>query len=120
MRPIVSQVFKATRWLHNLGIAHRDLSLENVLLTENSSSELQVKIIDFGMASMSRHTVRNVRGKPSYQAPEMHTYAQYDTFLADNFALGVVLYSMAVRNYPWEHTKPGKDRKFEFAKKSGV
>ncbi|CAK0819824.1 unnamed protein product [Prorocentrum cordatum] len=37
MQPIVLQIFTAVRWLHELGIAHRDLSLENVLLTHGSA-----------------------------------------------------------------------------------
>jgi serine/threonine protein kinase len=30
---------KLDRWLHDLGVAHRDLSLENILLTEASGAE---------------------------------------------------------------------------------
>lgn len=121
MRPIVAQVFNAVRWLHNLGIAHRDLSLENVMLTRSKSgSQLQVKVIDFGMATLSRTATNEVRGKPSYQAPEMHGSGEYDTFLSDNFAVGVIVYCMAVQNYPWEETTPGTDARFAFASKNGM
>lgn len=120
MRPIVSQMFAAVCWLHDVGIAHRDLSCENVMLTELGENVLQVKIIDFGMASLSRMALKQVRGKRSYQAPEMHDAAEYDIFLADDFSLGVILYCMAVHYYPWEHTKPGKDRSCEFARAHGV
>lgn len=120
MRPLAAQIFNAVRWLHNLGIAHRDLSLENVLLTVSDDSDLQVKVIDFGMATLCRTAVKEVRGKPSYQAPEMHGKGEYDTLLADNFAVGVIVYCMAVHNYPWEHTTPGKDVRFEFACQSGL
>mmetsp|Transcript_83926 Transcript_83926/g.153195 ORF Transcript_83926/g.153195 Transcript_83926/m.153195 type:complete len:487 (-) Transcript_83926:108-1568(-) len=120
MRPLVVQIFNAVRWLHNLSIAHRDLSLENVLLTGSDDSDLQVKVIDFGMATLSRTAREEVRGKPSYQAPEMHGSGEYDTFLADNFAVGVIVYCMAVHNYPWEHTTPGMDVRFEFARRSGL
>lgn len=120
MRPVLSQMFAGVCWLHNIGIAHRDLSCENVLLTDNSENEVQVKIIDFGMACLSRRVAREVRGKRSYQAPEMHAPAEFDTFLADIFSVGVTTYCMAVHYYPWEHTKPGKDRSFEFARMNGV
>mmetsp|Transcript_8692 Transcript_8692/g.15893 ORF Transcript_8692/g.15893 Transcript_8692/m.15893 type:complete len:442 (-) Transcript_8692:280-1605(-) len=120
MRPIVSQMFMGVCWLHNLGIAHRDLSVENVLLTDNGEKGPQVKIIDFGMASLCRTAKQEVRGKRSYQAPEMHLPTDYDTFLADNFAVGVIVYCMGVHYYPWEQTKPGKDRSFEFARVNGL
>jgi len=120
MRPILSQMFEGICSLHNRGIAHGDLSLENVLLHDTGGNGLQVKIIDFGMASLSRRANRQVRGKRSYQAPEMHGSSEYDLFLADNFAAGVITYCMAVHYYPWEHTKPGKDANFEFARKRGL
>merc|ERR1719265_1532472 len=90
------------------------------MLTDGGERGLQVKIIDFGMASLSRTAIREVRGKRSYQAPEMHGSTEFDTFLADNFALGVICYCMAVHYYPWEQTKPGKDRSCEFALMNGM
>lgn len=119
MRPIVSQIFKGVCWLHDLGIAHNDLSCENVLLACNGNNGLAVKIVDFGMASLS--PVASCRGgKPSYQAPEMHGKAQYSTYLADNFAVGVIICCMAVHNYPWLSTKPGKDRSCMYAQAYGM
>jgi len=119
IRPIVSQIFTGVCWLHNLGVAHCDLSLENLMLSETSEKGLQVRIIDFGMASLSRRCDQT-RGKRSYQAPEMHEGVEYDLFLADNFAVGIIVYCMAVRYYPWEVTKPGKDVSCEFAKQHGL
>jgi len=114
MQPLVGQMFSAVRWLHNLGIAHRDLSLENILLTDTGSDGLQVKVIDFGMASLTQKVRREVRGKQSYQAPEMHMEPEYDTFLADIFALGVVLFAMAAQDYPWTSTKRNACQLYEY------
>jgi hypothetical protein len=100
MRPLLAQLFAAVRWLHDLGIAHRDISLENVLLDNG-----RIKLIDFGMATFHRYTA-SVRGKLSYQAPEMHK-GEYDSFLADAFAVGVVAFGMACQDYPWTSTKQG-------------
>lgn len=120
IHPIVSQICAAVCWLHNLGIAHRDISVENVLLCDSADSGVQVQIIDFAMSSLSRTAKREVRGKRSYQAPEMHGPAEFDLFLTDIFAVGVIAYFMAVHSYPWEHTKPGKDPGFEFARQNGL
>lgn len=120
VRPIFSQICAAVCWLHNLGIAHRDISVENVVLADSDDNGVQVQIIDFAMASLSRTACQEVRGKRSYQAPEMHGLDEFDLFLADNFAVGIIACFMAFHSYPWEHTKPGKDPGFQFACQNGV
>jgi serine/threonine protein kinase len=120
MVPIVKQIFDGVRWLHNANIAHLDLSLENILLTRGrESAKLQVQIIDFGMSTFSPRTCSGIRGKPSYQAPEMHQASCYDGFHADAFALGVTLFGMACRRYPWSSTIPGKDPDFGYMQTHG-
>lgn len=114
MRPIVKQVFGGVRYIHNLGIAHRDLSLENILLSRDSNGITRVKIIDFGMGTLARRARREVCGKQSYQAPEMHAEGEYDTFIADAFALGVLVFAMAVQDYPWISTKRNSCQLFEY------
>ncbi|CAJ1394837.1 unnamed protein product [Effrenium voratum] len=120
MLPLIAQTFSAVEWLHALGIAHRDLSLENILLTGAAQS---VKIIDFGMVYLGRTCPPASTlgpGKPSYQAPELHNKREYDGFLADAFSLGVVVYAMALGNYPWQSTKPGRSRIFDWVFCHGI
>jgi len=131
LHPVARQVFSAVRWLHELGIAHRDLSLENILIQrcyESSSINCDVtvppvlvKLCDFAMCSFERSCNDGVRGKRSYQAPEMHLEDKpYDPFLADVFALGVLLYAAAAQDYPWKSTVPDAtcDR-FRYAQAAG-
>jgi len=120
MYPIVRQVFIGITYLHELGIAHRDISLENILLTDRAGGGLQVKIIDFAMATPTRMCCQEARGKPSYQAPEMHGDAEYDAFLADVFSLGVVVFAMAFKDYPWASTKSDTCALFGYAKRCGL
>lgn len=124
MLPLVAQTFSAVEWLHALGIAHRDLSLENILLLgANTTKAPRVKIIDFGMAHVGRMCPTATTlgpGKPSYQAPELHLKREYDGFLADAFSLGVVVYAMALGNYPWQSTKPGRSRVFDWISCHGI
>jgi len=70
MQPLMVQIFSAVKWLHELGVAHRDLSLENILLTD-VGGDLQIKVIDFGMCTASQTAQCEVRGKQSYQAPSL-------------------------------------------------
>jgi len=122
VRPVMEQVFEAIKCLHDLGIVHGDLSLENIVLTKEESlegSRLRVKIIDFGAASLSR-MCSGTCGKPSYVAPEIHVCPEYDGFLSDAFSLGVVLFSAAARCYPWLSTCPGKCKMFTYVSGCGL
>lgn len=107
VKPVGRQVLSAVKSLHDLGIAHCDLSLENIVVTTEGQGDIRIKLIDFGLARLDRKLNGQVRAKPSYQPPEAHRLGQCDGFLADSFACGVILFAMAAYDYPWLSTKPG-------------
>lgn len=117
---IVFQLLSGVKQLHNLQISHGDLSLENVLLAKTGGKDFELKIIDYGAASTKRIFQNYVRGKPSYQAPEMHTQKAYDSFLSESFSVGVILYAIFIKAYPWLSTKPGVCGNFEFFRLKGL
>lgn len=127
-RPLAIQICRAVRDLHNLGVIHRDLSPENILLCEtnsasrqSSTASLDVKIIDFAMASCLRWDTDRVNGKLPYLAPEVHTASEgVDGFLRDAFAVGVTLFSMIQREYPWKSTQPRKCTSFQLFERQGL
>lgn len=120
--PLAKQIVEGVAQLHELGIVHGDISLENVLLSRCSTREgcLSVHVIDFGMTTTDRVQMRRKRGKASYQAPEMHVDSEYDGFLSDGFAVGVTLFALLVKDYPWLATKPGGCKCFDFVQKHGL
>lgn len=120
VHPIARQILHGMQQLHDLSIVHRDLSLENILLSDpNGDDNLQIRLIDFSMASTSRYFRNCVRGKASYQAPELHCEGEYDAYLSDVFSLGVTLYALLLKDYPWLSTRPGGCKCFEYVRKHG-
>lgn len=114
VRSLLGSVFA----LHDAGVSHGDVSLENLLLRIGPSGD-DVVLIDFGMAVTQRDRSM-VCGKPSYQAPEMHTSPTFDAHSSDLFACGVVAYALAVGGYPWNNTKPGCCSAFQYAQRHGL
>jgi serine/threonine protein kinase len=105
VQPLMAQLLTAVMVLHDMNIAHRDISIENILLTDNPDGSTRVLLVDFGMAVASRECSRNAFGKKHYRAPELHKHqAAYDVFLVDDFALGVVLFCWIVSDHPWTNT----------------
>lgn len=117
--PLILSIFSGFLQLHEMQIVHRDISLENVVLASEDLSPSEIRIIDYGMADTGRMFRNCVRGKLSYQAPEMHTDNDYDAFLSDTFSIGVLLYALLMSDYPWTSTKPGECKNFDFVEKHG-
>lgn len=84
---LFSQLARGLAFLHAHGVAHRDLSLENVLLKDG-----QVKICDFGLSADANKLSSDVVGKYCYMAPEVAQGAVYAPKKADVWSLGVVLF----------------------------
>ena len=57
----------AVKYMHDRGIAHRDLKLDNILV-----QNLQVKVIDFGFSLKSKRKKLQLGcGTPEYMGPEI-------------------------------------------------
>lgn len=87
-------------------VVHRDLKLENLMLTTDRSGEEMVKILDFGIAKItereadSRLTTVGTLGTPGYAAPEQLRAEAVDG-RTDLFAFGVILYALLTSRDPW-------------------
>ncbi|KAJ2512166.1 serine/threonine protein kinase [Coemansia sp. RSA 2049] len=93
-RRVLLQLLLAIRHLNRLGIVHRDIKLENILLEDKQS--LRIKLADFGLAKIvgEQMFMKTVCGTPMYVAPEVLTVRQLGMYdrLVDVWSLGVVLY----------------------------
>jgi len=102
-KSLCRQLLSAVSHLHERGIAHRDIKLQNILLEKVGDRKAQVKLIDFGYASrfIGACPMRTVCGTPYTTAPEVFREA-YDE-RCDVWSVGVVLFIMLSGKRPFEH-----------------
>mmetsp|Transcript_21192 Transcript_21192/g.53693 ORF Transcript_21192/g.53693 Transcript_21192/m.53693 type:complete len:407 (+) Transcript_21192:82-1302(+) len=101
---LFSQIVDGVVFCHKLGVCHRDLKLENILLSKG-----KIKIADFGLANYSpppttagEDFMQTHCGSPLYAAPELlRNTAAYDATKVDIWSLGVVLYALVCRRLPF-------------------
>lgn len=90
---LMIQVTSGLEAAHDLGVVHRDIKPDNLMLDD----EATVKIIDFGIAKdMDGGVVTGTRkrlGTPEYMSPEQITALPVD-LRSDIYSLGIVLYEI--------------------------
>jgi eukaryotic-like serine/threonine-protein kinase len=90
---------------HSLGIIHRDVKPENVMVRKDGI----LKLMDFGVAQildLERMTLTGqLLGSPAYMAPELFEGKPLD-FRTDVFSVGIMLYQMATGALPFSGRNP--------------
>lgn len=102
----ILQILWAFRYMQALGVVHRDLKCENILLTSNYN----LRIADFGFArfvDITRNpSVSTVCGTMAYSPPEVLSATRpYNPMAADVWAIGVVLFMMANNVVPFRNKR---------------
>lgn len=95
---------------HEMGVVHRDLKPDNILLVARKDGTESVKILDFGIAKIldapSLTGSQQIFGTPGYIAPEYIQSTDIDG-RSDLYSLGVILYEMATGALPFDYEYPG-------------
>jgi serine/threonine protein kinase len=122
LRSLFRQVCFGVFALHRCGVAHRDISLENVLLHNNSSGFEQCYVIDFGLCQrinlacspMEAYVPNSRKGKTYYLPHENFQSAirSIDAFACDIWALGVMLFIMLTGNAPFDQSRQGMSQRW--------
>ena len=97
------QIVEGLGFIHENGMAHRDMKLDNILLDEN----FIVKIADFGFSGSLKGKfgtgmMTTVLGTQPYMAPEILLEQPYKGDLVDIFAIGVILFMLVAGTPPFE------------------
>jgi serine/threonine protein phosphatase PrpC len=107
---IATRIARAVATLHRAGIVHRDLKPDNVLLLQDGN----LRLIDLGVARLPQiedFPPEDVPGTPSYMAPELFA-GEAGNEASDLFALGVTVYRMFARAYPYGEMEPFSKPRF--------
>ncbi|KAJ3324086.1 hypothetical protein HDV06_000627 [Boothiomyces sp. JEL0866] len=103
---IFQQIVEAVGKCHEKNFAHRDLKLENILLTEHAN----IKLIDFGFTrGLDDNLLETYCGSSAYAAPgikglnlEIINGQKYSGPEADIWSLGIILYTMVCGYLPFD------------------
>ena len=99
---IAMQMLDGVEAAHDVGVIHRDLKPDNVMLARGGKGERVVKLLDFGIAKLKADgeitkglTRPGVMiGTPEYMAPEQVYEASKVDARADVFSLGVMIFEL--------------------------
>ena len=101
---VLEQMAAALGRAHDLGVVHRDLKSDNILLTNRGGRKDFVKILDFGLAHLARDPrlapKGAVFGTPEYMSPEQ-ARGEEASPQSDLYSLGVLLYEMTTGQLPF-------------------
>jgi serine/threonine protein kinase len=98
LRYITLEILKGLHYLHELGLVHGDLKLENVGMTKDR----KIKLLDFGYCHRKGIVGDQPRnGTIFYAAPEIFGRGAYDLEKAEVWALGILVLILFGRQMPY-------------------
>ena len=97
---ILKQITSGVNYLHSIGICHRDLKLENIMISMRDGQPV-LKIADFGMSALLEvgQKMKGVAGTIAYCAPEIFSHKEY-TSEVDVWSLGVISFILCTGFMP--------------------
>ncbi len=102
---IAKQICEGLSEAHSLGVIHRDLKPNNIMIDDNGNA----KIMDFGIArSLKTKGITGsgiMIGTPEYMSPEQVEGKKVDQ-RSDIYSLGIILYEIVTGKVPFEGDTP--------------
>lgn len=104
------RLLKGLRALHRLDVVHRDIKPDNLHL----DTEGKLRLLDLGVARCPACQLGNGQdrpGTPSFMAPELFSGVE-ESGRSDLYAVGVTLYHLLTRKYPYGEIEPFQRPRF--------
>jgi len=111
---VFRQICDGVAYLHGMGLAHRDIKLDNCVMTTSNI----VKLIDFGTATVFHYPGKattkasGIVGSDPYLAPEVLGGESYDPRKTDVWSVAMIFLCMILRRFPWKLPDPKNDASF--------
>lgn len=101
-RFFLRQLVSSMKYMHQRGVVHRDMKIENILYDE----QMNLKVADFGFSTYKNvKKLKSYRGTMTYMAPEIKLGKQYDGRSTDIFSIGVILFIIVQGLFPFREAK---------------
>ena len=99
-RKFARQIASALDYCHRNSIVHRDLKIENILISKTGD----IKIIDFGLSNLfsPRSQLKTFCGSLYFAAPELLQAKAYTGPEVDVWSFGIVLYVLVCGKVPFD------------------
>ncbi len=107
LETVIVQIARGLARAHSLGVTHRDIKPSNVFLTQDDREKPLAKILDFGIASLTGHSVTEgdgLYGTFEYVAPELVFQTSEADARCDLYSLTAVAYEFLTGITPLEAT----------------
>jgi tRNA A-37 threonylcarbamoyl transferase component Bud32 len=110
---IARQICESLHEAHQLGMIHRDIKPQNIMLTQRGLSPDFAVVFDFGLAkpiqpeaSLFMTSERMWVGTPMYMSPERIRDPKSTDSRSDVYAVGVLMYFLLVGDEPFSAADP--------------
>lgn len=106
VKRIAYRIGLSIQYLHSFGIVHRDLKLENVMMSDKSDKAVP-KLVDFGLAKLigPNEKADEPFGTLGYIAPEVLNKEPY-SFSCDVWSYGCIIYALMCGYLPFDNEDP--------------
>ena len=110
-RLIFKKILKGIKFCHERGLCHLDIKPKNVVLNK----EFTPIIIDFGLSEKFTDEngkiipLKKGKGTKMFACPEMWEKKPYNGIKADIFSLGVFLFNLVTKKFPFKHNSKIND-----------